>query len=391
MQKITLFSQIINKLNKNIFRRIINKHLSDKHSKGINSWTHLVSMLFCQFSKSNSLREISNGLKSATGNLNHMGIQKAPCKSSLSYINANRTWEIFQEYFYAQYEEFKAKAEFAKTKFRIRTKKILLLDSSLISLCLSVFDWAKYRRSKGAIKLHTLLDYDSCLPVYVHMTDGKKSDSVIAKEIPLPKDSLVVADRAYIDFDTLYKWHLSGNNFVIRLKTNIKFERLKEKKLPDGRDEHIIIDEYIQLTETATFNKYPKKLRRVVVYDAEHDRTIELITNQFNWTASTIGELYKQRWMIEIFFKEIKQHLKVKSFIGTSQNAVLIQIWTALITIMILKYLKQIAKYNWCLSNLIAFLRLNLFVKIDLQLWLDKPFEPIIDPVEDNYYQLYLF
>jgi len=309
----------------------------------------------------------------------------------MSYINANRTWKIFQEYFYAQYQEFKSKADFSRTKFRIKTKKILLLDSTLISLCLSVFDWAKYRRSKGAIKLHTLLDYDSCLPVYMLVTDGKKSDPAIAKEIPLPKDSLVVADRAYIDFETLYKWHISDNNFVIRLKTNIKFERVKERNLPEGRDEHIIVDETIRLTETATFNKYPKNLRRVVVFDAEQDRTIELITNQFTWTASTIAELYKQRWMIEIFFKEIKQHLKVKSFIGSSQNAVMIQIWTALITIMILKFLKQIAKYNWCLSNLIAFLRLNLFVKIDLQLWLDKPFEPYDGPLLANDYQLKLF
>ena len=183
-------------------------------------------------------------------------------------------------------------------------------------------------------------------------------------------------DRAYDDFQTLWRWNQGGSYFVVRLKESIQSNRLAEKPLPEGRHQHILVDEYIELSRPDTHAKYPKKLRRVVVYDPETNQTIELITNHFYWTATTIGELYKARWDIEIFFKEIKQLLKIKSFLGTTANAVLIQIWTALITILILKYLRACASYGWCLSNMVAFLRLNLFVKFDLRKLLDDPFEP---------------
>ncbi len=374
MAKITLFGQIINKLDKNIFKSLVKEKASDKHCKGINSWTHFVSMVFLHFSSSNSLREISNGLKSATGNLNHLGIKRSPSKSSLSYINEKRDWTLFQNFYYKLLAHFSNLAGFKQKRFKIKSK-IYLLDSTTISLCLSLFDWAKYRTAKGAIKLHTVLDYDSCLPVYANMSDGKVNDGNAAKDINFKKGSVVVMDRAYSDFALLNSWRNAGVNFVTRLKSNIKFKRVSERELPENRAEQILVDEYIELTEEKTKNKYPQKIRRVVVYNDENQETIELITNNFTWTAQTISELYKSRWQIEIFFKEIKQLLRIKSFVGTSPNAVLIQIWTAMITILILKYMKQVAKYNWCLSNLVAFLRLNLFVKIDLQLWLDKPFE----------------
>ena len=376
MTKITLFSQIINKLDKKIFRTIVKEKGTDKHSKGINSWTHLISMLFLQFSASNSLREVSNGLKSATGNLNHLGINRSPSKSTLSYINEKRDWMLFQDYYYKLLSHFSNLAGFKQKKFRIKSK-IYILDSTTITLCLSLFDWAKYRTAKGAVKLHTVLDYDSCLPVYINMSDGKMNDDKAAQEIEFKKGSVVVIDRAYVDFAMLSRWLKSGVSFVTRLKTNIKYNKLEERPLPDKKAQHILVDEYIELSEEKTRQKYPKKLRRVVVYNAKNDETIVLITNNFTWTAETISELYKSRWQIEIFFKEIKQLLRIKSFVGTSPNAVLIQVWTAMITILILKYMKHVAKYNWCLSNLVAFLRLNLFVKIDLLLWLDKPFEDI--------------
>jgi len=169
MTKITLFGQIIKKLDRNIFQKVVNKLKTDKHSKGINSWTHLVSMLFMQFSGSNSLREITNGLKSATGNLNHLGVNQSPSKSSLSYINQHRDNNLFKEYYFQLLSHLSSIAKFKQTKFRIKSK-IYLLDSTTISLCLSVFDWANYRRTKGAIKLHTVLDYDTCLPIYINMS-----------------------------------------------------------------------------------------------------------------------------------------------------------------------------------------------------------------------------
>ena len=374
MTKVTLFSQIIAKTNHNLFTKIVEEKQTDKHQKGYNSWTHLVSMLFCQFAKSQSVRDISNGLRSATGNLNHLGVNKAPSKSSVSYQNKHRDWTLFKEYYYQLQSNLSQQAGFKQIKFRIKSK-IFLLDSSTISLCLNLFDWAKYKTTKGAVKLHTLLDYDGNLPAYVNITDGKTADNKGAYDIPLLKGSVIVADRYYNDFSLLNIWDSSGVFFVIRHKENIQFETIKENNLPENRHKNILKDEIIKLTGTQSKKKYPKRLRRVAIWDKKNEQVIEVITNQMSWTANTISELYKSRWQIEIFFREIKQLLHIKSFIGTSKNAVMIQIWTALITILILKFLRQIAKYGWQLSNLVAFIRLNLFVKIDLQKWLDQPFE----------------
>jgi len=386
-RNLTLFAQIIQSLCRTSFKKLVCQYGTDKHSKGIDSWTQLITMLFCQFSKLNSLRDVTNGLRSASGNLNHLGLQKAPSKSSLSYQNQHREWKVFEDYYYSLLKQLSSIARFKQVRFKIKSK-IYLLDSTTISLCLSLFDWAKFRKRKGAIKLHTLLDYDGCLPTYIHMTDGKVHDARAAKHILLPKDSVTVADRAYVDFTMLYNWHLGESYFVIRLKQAIKYNKLEERALPENRHQHILIDEYIELAEEKTKAKYPKKLRRVVVYDEINKQTIELITNQLTWTANTIGELYKARWEIETFFKEIKQLLKIKSFLGTSSNAVLIQIWTAMITILMLKYLKACAKYSWSLSNLVSFLRINLLVKIDLRKLLDDPFQkpdppPKIDDLQE--------
>ena len=374
MTNLTLFSQIISRIDRSSFTKLVKQKETDKHQKGYTSWTHLVSMLFCQFAKSQSVRDISNGLRSATGNLNHMGIQKAPSKSTVSYQNKNRDWTLFKEYYFKLLSDLGQQANFKQVKFRIKSK-IFLLDSSTISLCLSLFDWAKYKTSKGAIKMHTLLDYDGNLPAYVNITDGKTADNKGAYDIPLLKRSVIVADRYYNDFSLLNIWDSNDVYFVVRHKDNIKFKTIKENTLPDNRQEHILKDEVIELTGVQSKKKYPKRLRRVAVWDEVNRQVIEVITNQMSWTANTISELYKSRWQIEIFFREIKQLLHIKSFIGTTENAVMIQIWTALITILILKALKAMAKFNWQLSNLVAFIRLNLFVKIELQRWIDKPFD----------------
>lgn len=379
MTNLTLFSQIISKLDRIKFAKLVKDKQTDKHQKGYNSWTHLVSMLFCQFAKSQSVRDISNGLRSATGNLNHLGINKAPSKSTISYQNKHRNWELFRDYYYHLLKSLGQQAKFKQVKFKIKSK-IFLLDSSTISLCLSLFDWAKYKTAKGAVKLHTLLDYDGNLPAYVNITDGKTADNKGASDIPLLKGSVIVADRFYNDFSLLNVWDSKGVFFVIRHKENLQFTVIKKNVLPGDRHPHILKDEIIEFKTKDSNEKYPKRLRRVVVWDEVNEQSIELITNQKTWTANTVGELYKSRWQIEIFFREIKQLLHIKSFIGTTENAVMIQIWTALITILILKALKAMAKFGWYLSNLVAFIRLNLFVKIGLQQWLDKPFEEPEEP-----------
>ena len=346
MANITLFSQIISKLDRSKFNKIVAKKQTDKHNKGFNSWNHLVSMLFCQFAKSQSVRDISNGLRSATGNLNHLGVNKAPSKSSISYQNKNRSHELFKEYYFQLLQSLGQHPRFKQVKFRIKSK-IFLLDSTTISLCLSLFDWAKYKRAKGAVKMHTLLDFDGNLPAYINITNGKTADNKGAYDIPLLKGSVIVADRFYNDFSLLNIWDSNGVFFVIRHKENLQFTTLKEIELPDNQHQHIMKDEWIELKNEPSRVKYPNRLRRIAVWDKKNEQVIELITNQFNWSPNTIGELYKSRWQVEIFFRDIKQLLHIKSFIGTSENAVMIQIWTALITILILKALKAQSRFDW--------------------------------------------
>ncbi len=374
MSNITLFAQIIKKIDRSKFNNLVREKQTDKANKGFNSWTHLVSMLFCHFAKATSVRDISNGMRSATGNLNHLGVEQAPSKSSISYQNKRRDSDLFKDLYYSMLNSLGQQMGVKRTKLKIKVP-VYLLDSTVISLCLSVFDWATFRTKKGAIKMHTLLDYDGKLPVYVNITEGSVGDNKGAYDIPLEKGSVIVADRYYNDFPMLNVWDSKGVNFVIRHKDNLKFDTVQERELLENTAQHILKDEEIVFTNYHSKKKYPKKLRRVAVWDDENEQTIELITNNFKWSAQTIGDLYKSRWEIEVFFRDIKQLLHIKTFIGTSENAVMIQIWTALITILLLKVMKHQAKYSWYLSNLVAFIRLNVFVKIELQKWLDKPFD----------------
>lgn len=375
MANITLFAQVIGKLPKENIRKIIRDAGTDKHSKGYDTWSQLISMVFCQFSNCDSVRDISNGLKSATGNLNHLGISRAPSKSTVAYQNAHRDSTVFRDIFYRLYQHFGQQAGWSHGKFRFRMP-LRLLDSTLISLTLSVYDWAHYTTAKGAVKMHTLLDYDCLLPEFVNITDGKGSDNKAAYDIPVNPHSIVVADRGYCDYGLLNHWDSNKVFFVVRHKENIRFKTVRERPLPEKKAQNVLIDEEIELELPAARKKYPKKLRRIAVWNDEHGFTVELLTNNFTLAASTIAAIYEARWQIEIFFRNLKQLLRIKSFVGTSRNAVEIQIWSALITMLILTWLKHIAKYKWAMANLVVSLRLNTFTKIDLLKWLNEPFTP---------------
>ena len=380
---LSIFSQIIRLIPRDIIHKNVDNHDSDFNNKGINAWTHLVSMLYCQFGNCQSIRDISFGLRSATGNLNHLGVTRAPSKSSISYINAHRGWTFFRDVYFSLFKEFKVKVN------RIRlNRKLFILDSTLIPLCLSLFDWAYYRKMKGAIKIHTVLDYDSCLPVFIRMTDGKVSDIEIAVKLTFPKGSVLTIDRGYLDFNFLNDLDSTGVFFVTRAKSNTNYDIVKLLSLPKESD-NIVGDKQIVLIGQQTRGRYKKPLRLVQVADPETGEIIPFLTNNFFWTAKTVSELYRHRWEIETFFRTVKQNLKIKSFIGTSENAVLIQIWSALITILLLSVLKAKASYKWHMSNMVVFIRLNLFVKIDLFQWLDYPF--LSDKAPPGQTQLDLF
>ena len=380
MANITLFSQVIGKMPKENIRKIIRTAQTDKYCKGYDTWSQLISMIFCQFSCCDSVRDISNGLKSATGNLNHLGISRAPSKSSISYQNTNRDSNVFRDIFYMLYNHFGQQAQWQRKYFRFKMP-IKLLDSTLVSLTMSVYDWAHYTTKKGAVKMHTLLDYDCLLPEFVNITTGKTSDNKAAYDIPITPHSIVIADRGYCDYSLLKHWDSNDVFFVVRHKDNIRYRSLAERPLPENHAQNVLIDEIIEFELSSAKEKYPKQLRRIAVWNDEHGYTVELLTNNFKLAASTIAQLYQVRWQIEIFFRNLKQLLRIKSFIGTTRNAVEIQIWTAMITMLLLCWLKHTAKYKWALANLVVSLRLNTFTKIDLEKWLNELFTPPPDTI----------
>jgi len=340
-------------------------------------------MLFCQLARADSLREICNGLHCCLGKLVHLGVRKAPNKSTLSYANAHRPAALFEDVFQTASKRFRDEKRLGPRQHKFRFKnKLLSLDATTISLCLSLFPWAKFRRAKGGVKAHVLLDHDDYLPRYVLLSEAKKNDVKMADLFALNPGSIVAVDRAYCDFGLFARWSEQGVYFVTRMKANIVYEVVEEYELPAGGK--VLADQRIRLTSARGRRQYPVDLRRVVVWDAENEREIVLLTNQFSFAASTIAAIYKERWQIELFFKALKQNLKVKTFVGTSENALRIQIWTALIAMLLLKWLHYLSKAGWSLSNLASLLRLNLFTYRDLKNWLDDPFQtpPLIPPAE---------
>jgi hypothetical protein len=339
-------------------------------------------MLFCQFAQARSLREISDGLRVTCGKLNHLGMGSAPSKSTLAYANAHRPWELYASLFGYLLDVCRAENPGKKTKFRFKNK-LFSLDASTIDLCLSLFPWAKFRQTKGAVKLHLLLDHDGYLPTFAVVSEGNVHEINIAHQLSLPKGSIVVMDRGYCDYTLFQRWTDQGVFFVTRQKGNAKFEVVEDRELPQRRN--IRADQIIRFTGHYSQKHYPGTLRRIVVWDEKNEREIVLITNHFTFGATTIGEVYRDRWEIELFFKVLKQHLKIKTFVGTTANALKTQIWTALITILLIKYLQFRSKCGWALCRLVALLRLNLFSYRNLWEWLNNPFGV---PPEQPPYQL---
>ena len=368
----SLFCQILQIMPRSSFLRLVYDSKAERHAKGFSSWDQYVAMLFCQLAQAKSLREISDGLAITCGKLSHLGLRNAPAKSTLSYANAHRPWKLYQDVFFHLRDFCRSESTGKKKRFHFKNK-LLSLDSTTVDLCLSLFPWADFRQTKGAIKLHLLLDHDGYLPDFAVITDGKTADSTAAHNFTLPAGSIVAVDRGYYDFDLFAQWNNSGIFFVTRLKSNAFYEVVKDCPLP--QHSNILSDQLIQFTGYQSRQKFPGLLSRVVVWDEDNQREIELLTNHLRFGATTIGRIYRDRWEIELFFKVLKQHLKIKTFVGTSPNALKTQIWTALIAVLLLKYLQFRSKYNLPLCRLVALLRLNLFSYRNLWDWLDDPFE----------------
>jgi hypothetical protein len=373
IQAASLFNQLLRHFPRAEFAALVRKHDAERGAKGFTCWAQLVAMLFCQMAHADSLREICNGLACSLGKLVHLGIGVAPNKSTLAYANKHRPAKLYEELFYTALGRFRDEKGLGMRKQRFRFKnKLLSLDSTTVSLCLEMFPWAKFRRAKGGVKAHVLLDHDDYLPRYVLITEARRSDVKMADAFPLNAGSIVVMDRGYNDYALFGKWTDQKIYFVTRLKDNAAYGVLAEGPVPANRN--IRSDQLIQFTGEKAQRDCPSPLRRVVVWDPINEREIALLTNLQEFGATTIAAIYKDRWEIELFFKALKQNLKVKTFVGTSENALRIQIWTALIAVLLLKWLHHLSKARWSLSNLASMLRMNLFTYRDLTAWLDNPF-----------------
>ncbi len=372
----SIFSQLLQLFPRVEFERAVKEHQAEYHARGFTSWGQFVAMLFCQLGRAHSLREICGGLASCEGKLRHLGISQAPKRSTLAYANEHRPWELFQTVFGQLLEKCHALVaspggKRGKKKFRFKNK-LLSLDGTVIDLCASLFDWAQFRRSKGAVKLHLLLDHDGYLPSFAVITDGKTHELKVARQFSFDPGTVLVIDRGYND----YKWFVElgrwGVYFVTRLKDMAVYEVAEVREVPERsnvlRDEVIFFPSLAEPSQEYYF-------RRVEVWDEEKGESMVFLTNHMKFAATTIARIYRDRWQIELFFKALKQNLKVKTFVGTSANAVRTQIWTALIAMLVLRYLQLQATFAWSLSNLVALLRQQLFVYRDLYQWLNQPFE----------------
>jgi hypothetical protein len=368
----SIFSQLLQLFPRFEFQQVVEKTKAERHARGFTCWGQFVAMMFFQLAGADSLREIVYGLRSCEGKLTHLGIT-APCRSTLAYANAHRPWVLYQQLFYQMLDRCRTVVPGKKKRFRFKNR-LVSMDASTIELCATVFAWAKFRRTKGAVKLHCQLDHAGYLPTVVVITDGKQHDVTVARQQHFERDTIVVMDRGYIDYAWLASLDAAGVFFVTRLKDNAAYDVVDD--LPVPARGHVVSDQRIVLTGPLTQRKYEpgRPLRRVEIWLPEEQRSLVFVTNHLDLGATTIAAIYKDRWEIELFFKALKQNLRVKTFVGTSANALHIQIWTALIALLILKYLQFKAHLSWSLSNLSALLRMNLFVYRDLWAWLDTPY-----------------
>ena len=372
-----VFAQLVEFLPQRIFDAIVNKYDGNRYVKHFTCWNQLLAMMFGQLTNRESLRDLIVAIDAHRSKCYHLGLGKNVTRSNLSKANENRDYRIFEEFAYYLIDIARKKR--ANTDFEIQGK-VYAFDSTTIDLCLSVFWWAKFRSTKGGIKLHTLYDITTQIPAFVHITSASVHDMNAMDVIPYEYGAYYIFDRAYMDCSRLYNVSRHSAYFVIRAKRNLKVEILKDLKR-DNCPEIIISDHLVRLDAFYSYLDYPENFRRVRYYDVETRRPFTFLTNNMEITAEQVALLYKNRWQIELFFKALKQNLKVKAFVGTSENALYIQIWTALIAMLLIKFLKFKAILNWSLSNLVAFLRWNLFTYRDLWDWLNRPEDtPPLEP-----------
>ncbi|MFQ5674509.1 MAG: IS4 family transposase [bacterium] len=356
----TIFNQMLQLNSRHDFQRIVNEHNGDYRVRKLTCWDQYIHLMYAQTGNRDSLRDISNGTASIKEKLYHMGAKPAK-RSTLSDANNTRPWKIYEAVFFNTL----GKVQNVAPKYKLKLpRKLYLMDSTTISLCLSLFPWAEFRQKKGAVKIHTLLQADGSLPTFLNITNGKIHDAKAAKEIPIPKGSFLAIDRAYNDFEQYNHYNNNNIKFATRMKTNAAYD-IVETRFAD-KSTGVLADEIILFRNKVTRNKYPHCLRKITYQDPETGRIFIFLTNEFDLDAKMIADIYKARWEIELFFKALKQNLKIKTFVGTSKNAVLTQIYIAMIAYLLISYYKFKLKSHFSFQALSRLFQINLFERKSL-------------------------
>jgi hypothetical protein len=381
-----IFTQVMDHLPMHTFRKCVERYSGNRYVKYFNCFDQFLCMAFGQLTHREGLRDIEICLRAHKPKLYHIGIRGGISRNTFSNANKTRDWRIYADFAHALIKI--ARPLYSREDLGLEMKNtVYALDASTIDLCMSVFPWALFRSTKSAVKLHTLLDLRGNIPIFMHISDGKMHD-VNALDLLMPETgAFYIMDRGYLDFARLFRWHTAGAFFVIRAKSNTKFKRRYSR--PVEMNKGVQCDQIIVLTGLNSSVAYPNTLRRIHYYDSETEKHFNFLTNNFVFSAQTIADLYRYRWQIELFFKWIKQHLRIKSFYGTSENAVKTQIWIAVSVYVLVAIIKKRLKIETSLYNILQVLSLTLFEKISLIQLLDKSNNnPIV--IEDSI-QLNLF
>ena len=370
----TILGQMLQLVSRLEFQSIVFRHKGDYRARKLRCWEQFVYLLIGQLGRRDSLRETISASHSLLSKLYHLGAGKLS-RSTLSDANNKRSSEIYRDLFFATLR----KVQNVAPKYKLKLpRKLFIMDSTTIDLCLKLFPWARFRKTKAAVKIHTVLQVDGLLPTFLHITDGKTHDAKAAEELNVPGGSFVVFDRGYNDF-CLFKSFTDKNiRFATRKKSNAKFSIIKS--LPVEPETGVLSDEIIEFTNYYSRRKYPGQLRLICYQDKETNKKLTFFSNDFTLDAKTIADIYKARWEIELFFKTIKQNLKIKRFIGTSRNAVMTQIWIAMIAYLLTSYYKFLHQAKRSIQTIIRLIQINLFerkpLKDLIELDIFKPPQP---------------
>lgn len=364
--------QVIDLVPRWMIESCVKKHKSDKGCSKYKTYDQFVALIYGQLNKCYTLNDISTGIGVSETFIGDLGLNQSPARSTMSDGNKKRDWKVFESLYFRvlkHYERVLSSESQRSIIAEIKDQTIKLIDSTTISLCLSMFDWAKFRTAKGGLKIHTCWDDNLQIPDLINITEAKTHDRYGIGQLVFSKGTIIVEDRGYFDFTLMLTRIQAENIFVTRIKTNTLYQTLQELDLPEDKDQDIIKDEIIKLTsaKAVEIGISEEQLRLVHVYKEDENKVIEIITNNLEWSARTIADLYKKRWDIELFFKAMKQNLQIKTFLGTSENAVKSQIYVALISYLLVELINRtIAKKTKSFSNLVEKIRICLVYYLSL-------------------------